>query len=421
MFLGHQDLTSPQIDQPFLAAQSHFWLAIPHMLAWLITNGWSPPICWSQWSLQVWIIQCFSGVMVVLLPSDAMKMGNATFHLWMMEWHTPKFLPAMIIQCFSRVMAMLSPLEAMHMDNATSHPSSRHTFRFLQAILIQCFCGVMATLSPIELHDSTSHLWMTEWLIPKFLPAMIIQCFSGVMAMLLPSDAMKMAMRHSTFGWWNGIHPNFCRLWSYSASAEWWQCCRQSSCTMQHPTFGWWNGIHPNFCRLWSYSASAEWWQCCCRRTQWRWAMQHSVARAGNSLRRRFDMWQRLSSTARICGRGWQYCHADLLDFGWGRAPSFDSTGRRFGLADAQKDCPWIECEPPKSPSCSPRRAVAGQILPHKSRSLNCWGDSKNQSHQQPTVAEPSPATQSDPVLWTARERHHYSLTCCFTRWLIMV
>jgi hypothetical protein len=44
--------------------------------------------------------------MVVLLPSDAMKMGNATSHLWMMEWHTPKFQQAVLMQCFFGAMGV---------------------------------------------------------------------------------------------------------------------------------------------------------------------------------------------------------------------------------------------------------------------------------------------------------------------------
>ena len=64
---------------------------------------------------------------------------------------------------------MLLPLEAIKMDNATSHlwMKERHTSRFLQARVIQCFSGVMAVLLPSEIisywDNATSHLWITEF------------------------------------------------------------------------------------------------------------------------------------------------------------------------------------------------------------------------------------------------------------------
>jgi hypothetical protein len=37
----------------------------------------------TPWFLQVRLIQCFSGVMAVLLPSETIDLENATSHLWM--------------------------------------------------------------------------------------------------------------------------------------------------------------------------------------------------------------------------------------------------------------------------------------------------------------------------------------------------
>ena len=145
---------------------------------------------------------------------------------------------------------------------------------------------------------------------------------------------------------------------------------------MRHPTFGWGNCICPGFCRRMAYSASPEWWQCFCRRKEYPRTMQHSVARAGNLLRERSDMWQRLSFTTRVSGRGWYY-HLGMLDFGGGRTLSFECTGGWFGLGDTQKDCPWIEDKPPKSPAHFARWTVVGHDLPCKSRGLSCRGNSK--------------------------------------------
>ena len=135
------------------------------------------------------------------------------------------------------------------------------------------------------------------------------------------------------------------------------------------------NDVHPDFCGWEPYSASPVWWQCGCLRREWTWAIQHSDA-AGNLLHRHYQLWQRLGFTSRICAEGW--CgHPDMLHFGWGRTLPFDRTGGRFGLGDAQKDCPWSERKPPKSPARFARGAVVGQSLPRKSRCFGCWGGSK--------------------------------------------
>ena len=46
-------------------------------------------------------------------------------HPWMRGWHKPTFLEAVFIQCFCGVMAVLLPSETMKMDNATFCPQSR--------------------------------------------------------------------------------------------------------------------------------------------------------------------------------------------------------------------------------------------------------------------------------------------------------
>ena len=66
------------------------------------------------------------GAHTVLLRSDgrvvaidAMKMVNATSHLWMRELCIPRLLLSSLIQCFSGVMAMLLPSDGICLDNAT--------------------------------------------------------------------------------------------------------------------------------------------------------------------------------------------------------------------------------------------------------------------------------------------------------------
>ena len=73
----------------------------------------------------------------MLSPLETMERDNVTSHLWMMEWHTPRFLQALIIQCFSVVMALLLPWDPMDLD-----VGELHTPRFLQALIIQCFSAV---------------------------------------------------------------------------------------------------------------------------------------------------------------------------------------------------------------------------------------------------------------------------------------
>ena len=92
----------------------------------------------------------------------------------------------------------------------------------------------------------------------KFWPIPTHSRILGIAACLSPthqtcSDQIRL---DSSNGFWR-CHP------SHGSSPERWQCCchrRQWIWSMQHPTFGWRTGIHPDFCRRRSYSASPERW-----------------------------------------------------------------------------------------------------------------------------------------------------------------
>ena len=165
-----------------------------------------------------------------------------------------------------------------------------------------------------------------------------------------------------------------------------------------------------------------------------------------------FDLWQRLSSTARICGRGWQYCHADLpvgdLSCGRDLVLQLELVGEDdavtlicstlvgeelFRLTAQGADSAWeahkriarkLNANLPnlhlvlpdgqllaKFCRINPGASVA-EVTQRTSRTSNShsrWTITSN-SHSRVPYFEP---------LW--RERHHYSLKCCFTRWSIMV
>jgi hypothetical protein len=72
-------------------------------------------------------------------------MDSATFHLWMKEFHTPKFLQAIFTQYFFAVMGVSQPAEATFRDTATFHLWMKefHTPKFLQTIFTQYFFAVM--------------------------------------------------------------------------------------------------------------------------------------------------------------------------------------------------------------------------------------------------------------------------------------
>jgi hypothetical protein len=94
-----------------------------------------------------------------------------------------------------------------------------------------------------------------------------------------------------------------------------------------------------------------------------------------------------------------EWHHPDMLHFLWGRMLPFDLGRSWCSLGGAQKDCPWHECQPPKSPARFARWAVVGQSLLCKSRGLSRWGESKYSP----------PATPIDPKQPLARPGVHDS------------
>ena len=125
-------------------------------------------------------------------------------------------------------------------------------------------------------------------------------------------------MRRPSFGCHrNGIRSGFCMRGTYSASPEWWECCchrRQLFETMQHPSSGWGNGIRPGFCRRLSYSASPEWWECCCHRRQFNFTMQHPSSGWGNCFGDRGFFF---SCCVAQCPKSWCCWHLYLAWLSW--------------------------------------------------------------------------------------------------------
>ena len=77
-------------------------------------------------------------MMVVLSLVVTMSLDNVPYHLWTLEYPTPRFLQAVIIQCFSEVMVLRQHVEVVvtSLDNAISYMWIRqrmmefHTFKF---------------------------------------------------------------------------------------------------------------------------------------------------------------------------------------------------------------------------------------------------------------------------------------------------
>ena len=130
-------VSSKPSQSSHLGPNVHHILAYSHIMCFctLRTNtsnlGSNQP-WFRQWFRLAWLIQFFSGLMAMLLPSEAMTGGNATCHLWLWERHTFRSLHACRIQCFSGVMAMLLPLETTDMDDATSHLFMRECYIYTQ-------------------------------------------------------------------------------------------------------------------------------------------------------------------------------------------------------------------------------------------------------------------------------------------------
>jgi hypothetical protein len=106
-------------------------------------------------------------MMVVLSPAEMMSLDNVPYHLWTLEYPTPRFLQVVIIQYFSEVMVLQQHVEVVDMilDNAISYLIWSREFnarKFLQVRITQCFSEVMAMRWLLEetIADSaTCHFW----------------------------------------------------------------------------------------------------------------------------------------------------------------------------------------------------------------------------------------------------------------------
>ena len=268
------------ITQCFSEAMVKLLLAAQVLMGSVTFHPWMKD-CHTARFLQEVNTQCFSELMVKLLLAAIILLDNAAFHRWMKDFRTARFLQEVATQCFSEVMVKLLLAAGILPDNATFHLWMKefHTARFLQDIFTQCFSEVMvkvllAAKCPVD--NAAFHPWMKDFRTARFLQEITTQCFSEVMV----KPEFWRAMQHSTLEWRTFLHPGFCRKWPHSASQKWWSSCclrLESWRTMQHSTLGWRNLIRPSFCRRVAHSASEKWWSSCCLRLEWLWTLQYSI------------------------------------------------------------------------------------------------------------------------------------------------